>query len=179
MVDSAKLSREVKEILTEIRQLLQSLSGGTLRKIPLDIKEGPNFGREVASMVVTLSIFNEVLLRRLLGGKAAVVGGRPPWLAETLDWVNLPKRQPRASFAERKMRELLESLNQCIGYLDDEAFMRIPSQSVEIPEFLTLSIMVQSHLAWYLDVAWFPRMFSFKPPSWVRDLGKQNRVQHE
>jgi hypothetical protein len=144
-----------------------------LRKIPDDPKDAPDFGRTAASMVVTLSIYNRILLRRVFSGEIGLGGPEPVWFADTVEWLKLPKRQPHRRTAERTMRRLIESLNQQIGALDEATLMVVPIRAEEIPEFLTLSIRVQSHLAWYLDVEWFPRMFTFKPPEWVKDLGNE------
>lgn len=161
--DILKLSQEVLETLRELRGLFSRLGASTLGKIPLDAEQIPSFGREVASMVVTLNIHNRFLLRRVFRGDAVLGGPEPSWFADAVAWVRLPDRQPRARIVERKLRMLLENLNQQIGCLDDETLMQVPPQPEEIPEFLTLSIMVQSHLAWYLDVYWFPRTFKTKP----------------
>lgn len=127
-------------------------------------------------MVVTLSIYNRILLRRVFSGEAVISGPEPEWFAETVDWVKLPERQPRRRTVERTMRGLIESLNQHIGALDEATLMRVPARPDEVPEFLTLSVMVQSHLAWYLDVEWFPRVFTFEPPDWVKNRGNKGAV---
>jgi hypothetical protein len=65
-------------------------------------------------MVVTLSIYHRILLRRLFSGEALIGGPEPAWFAETLQWVKLPKRQPPRRIAESTMRQLRGEESSCL-----------------------------------------------------------------
>lgn len=62
--NTVAIPRQVKELLGELRDLLSRLSGKTLRKIPADSGQIGSFGRDVSSIIVTLGIYNRLLLRR-------------------------------------------------------------------------------------------------------------------
>ena len=155
----AELTREIKALLDELRALLVTLSGETLLKIPADPERLAPFGRGVASAIGSLAMFNEALLRRLLSsGQALPAVQGPPWASEVFEWARLPDRQPRRRVVEQRLDGLLDRVNRRIGYLDEETMMSVPDDPGELTEFLSLSIVVQHHLSWYLDTACLPRM---------------------
>ena len=157
--DTANPSERVRAYLSELRLLLARLSGTTMRNLPGDNQDLPEFGREVASTISLLTMYNERLLRRLVESSIGMTRPDPVWFEETVKWADLPKRQPSRRATERRLREVFERLRLAIVPLDESTLRQLPPQSERVLEFLTLSMMVQSHLAWYLGVEWFQRAF--------------------
>lgn len=92
--DTANLSERVRAYLSELRLLLSRLSGPTMRNLPCDKKDLPDFGREVASTISLLTMYNERLLRRLVESGKEMTRPDPVWFEDAVKWADLPKRQP-------------------------------------------------------------------------------------
>jgi len=133
-----------------------------------------SFGREIASTISLLAMYNETLLKRVVDGEAIVGLPNPAWFKEMTRRAELPGRQPPHRVVERKLRGEFENLRLMLVPLDEKALRQVPSRPEEILEFLTLSIAVQSHLAWFLEIGWFQRAFPRKPPPWVKNLGQDD-----
>lgn len=172
--DLRYLSEDLRAQLSRLNELLIRLNGTTKRKLPMKGEDVADFGREIASTVSQLAMYNESLLKRVVDGEAIVGNPDPARFKEITRWADLPDRQPPRRVVERRLRAEFESLRLTLLPLSTEALAQVPTRPEEILEFLTLSMTVQSHLAWFLDVGWFQRAFPEKPPPWVRKLGKSD-----
>lgn len=160
------LSSEVKRDLKALLSMLMGVRGPIRKRIPDAPMTLPEFSRKLLGTLTSLTMLQQELLARITRGEAQLGVGPPPkWTTLLSSWVTDEHARITARRATAKLFALFDSLNSRLCCLDDTELANLPPDARDVPEFLALASSAIDHLAWFLQLDLYPRLFPEEPSS--------------